>query len=184
MKCNKKHKIFDEWTPVFELICKMSTRNEVIQNDLIILQNAFCIGKRLCELKAEVVDYLASYTARVYLSHLVYEIEKIKLMFMGEKGAKREALVSSSRIEEIVVDVRRIENIFTYYKYKHTFEMKSSSWKLENESIINKCFDQLDNCLVNSHTEFKNEKRVKEIFTELKQLIELKISERLRLEVT
>lgn len=83
--------------PVFELICEMSTRKEVIQNDLIILQNAFRIGKRLCELKAEVLDYLASYTARVYLSHLVYEIEKIKLMFIGEKGAVREVLVSSSR---------------------------------------------------------------------------------------
>lgn len=61
--------------------------------------------------------------------------------------------------------------------------MKTSSWKLENESVIKKCLDQLEFALVKSPVEFKNEKRVREVFERLKQLIELKISERLRLEV-
>lgn len=176
----------DIWYDLLDKIHQTSIQQDINQNDLIALKNAFRIGKRLREFKAEVADYFSDYKDQNYEKHLVYEIDKMRSVLLDENWRVDQGnlfTVTTAKTDEILGEIKRIEYVFKMYKYRHTFETILTAWKMGTEYEINNLLGELNQRLVRSVNGFKDQNRLLEIFSKLERLIDVKISESLRIEV-
>ena len=172
----------DEWlkilTDIHETIVKRQD-NSFAQNDLIGLRNSFKLSMRLREQRSEALDYFTGITSRTFLSHVVYEVDKIRpILGVADMGT-----MASDKAEEIWLEVQRIDSLINYYKYRYTFENKPDSWKLGHADEIKALLDELAQKLIRSNHGYQNNVRVREIFMRLSKIVDLIISDSLRIEV-
>lgn len=182
IKSHKRQIKSDEWlkilTDIHETIVKRQ-ESSFAQNDLIGLRNSFKLSMRLREQRLEAIEYFTGIAARTFLNHLVYEIEKIKpILGVVDMGA-----MTSDKAEEIWLEVRRIDNLMNYYKYRYTFENKPDSWKLGHGDEIKALLDELVQKLIRSNYAHHNDMRIREIFMRLAKIVDLIISDSFRIEV-
>lgn len=137
-------------------------------DELKSLKNTFDVIQRLKRIQCtSVVKWLDE----TIVDHLNYEIDKLR-PFLFDKNTNTVVLTQSRKMTELLVELRRIEDLDEFYKFKERLKRNVGRYEKPIEIEIRKILENLDFILIRSIGYDVNE--VYLLFDKLTQLFAIK----------